>query len=349
MQPEDYALAITLGAIENLKSGNTSVCEIFFSSRYEDGADVLAARALADTGIRSLFVRCSNDEELAPGFVESTVNIANRSRALIDAWAGHERLAVGVGPLAPWSATEEYWADTLAFAHNHDTEIHLHTAESADYNVLMQERTGRRNVEYLADKGVLGDHITLSHCVHINNDEIALIAESGSRVIHNPTSNMILADGVAPVPDMRKAGILVGLACDGPACNNTQDMFEVMKIASLLHKVTTGDAEVLTAGDVFAMATRVGAQACGLGDRIGSLTPGKLADIVIIDLHTSHLCPIHDPLATLVYSACAADVHTVIVGGRIVVRAGDILTVDETAIIHRAQERAEALRSAANV
>ena len=97
------------------------------------------------------------------------------------------------------------------------------------------------------------------------------------------------------------------------------------------------------------MATREGAQACGLGDRIGSLMPGKIADVVLIDTHAPHLCPIHDPLATLVYSACAADVHTVIVGGRVVVRAREVLTVDETAIIHRAQERAEFLRGAANL
>ena len=147
----------------------------------------------------------------------------------------------------------------------------------------MKEHTGRRNVEYLAEIGALGERFALNHCVHVNDDEIALIAESGSRVIHDPTSNMLLADGVAPVPAMRKAGIPTGLACDGPACNNTQDMFEVMKNASLLHKVTTGDAGVITAGDVSSMATREGAIAAGFGDRIGSLTPGKIADIVIID------------------------------------------------------------------
>jgi len=349
MQPEDYALAVTLGAIENLKSGNTSICEVFFSNRYEGGADLLATRALADIGIRCLFFRSSNDREFAPGFVESTTDIATRSRALMEAWADHERLSVGVGPLSPWNATDEYWADTVALAEDHGTEVHLHTAESEYYNEAMKERTGRRNVEYLAEIGALGERFALNHCVHVNEDEIALIAESGSRVIHDPTSNMLLADGVAPVPAMRKAGITMGLACDGPACNNTQDMFEVMKNASLLHKVTTGDAEIITAGDVSSMATREGAIAAGFGDRIGSLTPGKIADIVIIDTHASHLCPIHDPLATLVYSACAADVHTVIVGGRVVVRAREILTVDESEVIRRAQERAVAIRRAANM
>jgi len=157
---------------------------------------------------------------------------------------------------------------------------------------------------------------------------------------------MILASGVAPVLEMRKAGITVGLACDGPACNNTQDMFEAMKDAALLHKVTQGDAGALVAADVFAMATSGGAEACGLGDRTGRLAPGMLADVVLVDTLSSHMRPLHHPLAALVYSARAADVNTVVVGGRIVVRDHEILTVDEKAVIRRAQKRADELRLA---
>lgn len=349
MQPEDYALAVTLGAIENLKAGNTTICEVFFSSRYTDGADALAAQAMAQTGIRGLFFRCSNDEEFAPGFVESTEDIARRSRELIQAWKSHDRLNVGVGPLVPWTATDEYWADTVAFARDDGIGVHLHTAETPEYNDLVRSRTGRSNVEHLAAVGALGERVMLNHCVHLSQRDIGLIAEHGSPVIHDPTSNMILASGTAPVLEMRDAGIVLGLACDGPACNNTQDMFEVMKDASLLHKVSTRNAEALTAGEVFAMATRNGAKACGLGERIGTLAPGMLADIVLIDTVVSHMRPLHDPLAALVYSARASDVHTVIVGGRIVVEAGRILSVDETGVIRRAQERADALRAAAGV
>ena len=230
-----------------------------------------------------------------------------------------------------------------------DTDVHLHTAETPEYNDLVEARTGMRNVEYLAAVGALGKRVMLNHCIHLNDAEIELIAARGSPVIHDPTSNMILASGTAPVLKMRKAGIRVGLACDGPACNNTQDMFEVMKDASLLHKVSSGDAEALTAEDVFLMATREGAEACGLGDKVGSLEIGKAADIVMVDTMASHLRPIHDPLATLVYSTRAADVETVIVDGEVVVEEGKVLTTDERTLIRQAQTRATELRRAAGL
>ena len=148
---------------------------------------------------------------------------------------------------------------------------------------------------------------------------------------------------------LRRAGVTVGLACDGPACNNTQDMFEVMKDAALLQKVTTRDPVSLTARDVFAMATIEGAKACGMADRIGSLSPGKLADITIVDTLASHLRPVHDPFATLVYSARAADVETVLVGGEIVVREKELVTMDEGDIIRKAQLRADELRKSAGL
>ena len=349
MTPEDYALAVRLGAVENLKSGNTTICEVFFSNRYEDGADAMSIKALVEIGIRAVFFRCSNDIDFVPGFLESTEDIARRSRALIDEFGGDPQLTVGIGPLVPWVASDEYWADTVGMVRDLDTDVHLHTAETPEYNDLVEARTGMRNVEYLAAVGALGKRVMLNHCIHLNDAEIELIAAQGSPVIHDPTSNMILASGTAPVLKMRKAGIRVGLACDGPACNNTQDMFEVMKDASLLHKVSSGDAEALTAEDVFLMATREGAHACGLGEKVGSLEIGKAADIVLVDTMASHLRPIHDPLATLVYSARAADVGTVIVDGEVVVEEGKVLTTDERTLIRQAQIRATELRRAAGL
>jgi 5-methylthioadenosine/S-adenosylhomocysteine deaminase len=348
MTAEDHALAVKLGAIENLKAGNTTICEIFFSARYPDGADSLAAQALDEVGIRALFFRCSSDEEFAPGFIESTTDIDKRSQELIKQWQTHDKIDIGVGPLVPWTATEEYWADTCSLR---DTgiSVHLHTAETPDYNGLMLDRSGLSNVGFLADRGVLNEKVMLNHCVFLDDADIEAVADSGASVIHDPTSNMFLASGIAPILKMRKAGITVGLACDGPACNNTQDMFEVMKDAALLQKVTTCDATALTARDVFAMATIDGARACGMEDKIGSLTAGKHADITIIDTLASHLSPIHDPFATLVYSVRAADVETVLVGGRVVVAQGKIQTIDQLDIIHQAQKRAVELRQAAKL
>ncbi len=348
-EPEDYELSMQLGAIENLLSGNTTICEVFFSPHYDQDVDVLATHALERSGIRTAFFRCANDESFFEGFVERREQIVERSERLIAEFADAPRTTIGVGPLVPWGSSADSFRDAVELSERHDARIHLHTAETPEYNALVRERTGRSNVEMLADVGALGDRVMLNHCVHLSETDIALIAESGTHVIHDPTSNMILASGVSPVPRLRDAGINVGLACDGPACNNAQDMIEAMKDAALLHKVTSGDAETLVANDVFLMATGNGARSIGLGGRLGVLAEGHLADVVLLDARAPHLTPMNDPLAALVYSARGADVRSVLVGGRVVVRDREVTTLDEQAVRARAQERAERARSIAGV
>ncbi|MBD0282055.1 MAG: amidohydrolase [Thermoleophilaceae bacterium] len=349
LEPEDYEVSMELGAIENLKAGNTTICEVFFSPHYDQEVDALAARVLDRTGIRTVFFRCANDESFFEGFVERRDEIVVRSERLIAEVENAERTAIGVGPLVPWGSSAGSFRDAVEISRRHGARIHLHTAETPEYNALVRERTGMSNVEMLADVGALGDAVMLNHCVHLSEQDIALIADSGSHVIHDPTSNMILASGVSPVPRLREAGINVGLACDGPACNNAQDMIEAMKDAALLHKVTSGEAETLAAQDVFLMATRNGAPSIGLGSGLGALAEGHLADIVMLDAQTPHLTPMHDPLAALAYSARGADVHTVLVNGRVVVRQGEVTTLDEPAIRARANERAARARSISGV
>jgi 5-methylthioadenosine/S-adenosylhomocysteine deaminase len=348
-EPEDYDISMELGAIENLRAGNTTVCEVFFSPHYEQEADRIATRALDRSGIRTVFCRCSNDESFFEGFVETREEIVARSERLIADWQGSARTRVGVGPLVPWGSSAESFRDAVDLSGEHDVVIHLHTSETPEYNDLVRQRTGKSNVEMLADVGALGENVMLNHCVHLSDRDVALIAETGSHMIHDPTSNMILASGVAPVPKLLEHGVNVGLACDGPACNNGQDMIEAMKDAALLHKVVTREPEVLTAGDVFKMATRGGARAIGMGDQLGAIREGFLADLVLIDLRAPHLTPVHDPLAALVYSARGSDVHTVVVDGEVVVRDGSVATLDEERVRARAQERAERARREAGV
>lgn len=347
LEPQDYRLAMELGALENLKAGNTTVCEVFFSSHYADGADQIAAQGLDGSGIRATLFRCSNDESFFEGFVEDRADVVRRSEELIRQWEGHDRINVGVGPLVPWGSSAESFRDAVELSERHGVRIHLHTAETPEYNDLVRERTGKSNVGMLHDVGALGERVMLNHCVHLSDDDIGLIAHSGSHVIHDPTSNMILASGVAPVPKLRAAGVNVGLACDGPACNNAQDMIECMKYAALLQKVVSRELEVLVAGEVFRMATHGGAQALGMGDRLGVLAEGYLADVVVIDATGPHMTPIHDPMAALVYSARGADVRTVLVGGSVVVRDGEVQTLDEEATLHHARERAARAHSRA--
>jgi 5-methylthioadenosine/S-adenosylhomocysteine deaminase len=205
------------------------------------------------------------------------------------------------------------------------------------------------NVDMLASVGALGERVMLNHCVYLSEKNIAQIAGTGTHVVHDPTSNMVLASGVAPVPALRSAGVNIGLACDGPACNNAQDMIEAMKAAVMLQRAVSTEPGVLTAGDAFAMATRNGARAVGLGDVLGQIRPGYLADIILIDTARAHMTPMHDPLATLVYSARGSDVHTVIVDGRVVVRDGQVLTVEVPRLLSDVQQRASRVRAAAGV
>jgi 5-methylthioadenosine/S-adenosylhomocysteine deaminase len=347
LEPRDYELSMELGAIENLKAGSTTVCEVFFSPHYDQEVDQTAALALDRSGVRSVLFRCSNDESFFEGFVERRSDIATRSERLVDAWSGHERTRIGAGPLVPWGSSEAAFRDAVDLSVERDVPLNLHTAETPEYNDLVRERTGRSNVEMLADVGALGPRVMLNHCVHLSDADIELIAAAGSPVIHDPTSNMFLASGVAPVPRLRAAGVTLGLACDGPACNNGQDMIEVMKNAALLQKVTTQRPDVVVADEVFRMATHGGARALGLGDRLGLVRPGYLADLVVIDLRAPHLTPVHDPLAALVYSARGSDVRTVLVGGRVVVRDRAVVTLDEERVCREVGRRAARARAAA--
>jgi 5-methylthioadenosine/S-adenosylhomocysteine deaminase len=340
LEPEDYELSMQLGAIENLRAGNTTICEVFFSPHYDAGVDVRAARALDASGIRSEFFRCANDEAFFDGFVEERGAIVERSERLIEALGGSPRTRIGVGPLIPWGSSAGSFEDAVELSGRRGARIHLHTAETPEYNDLVRERTGVGNVEMLAQVGALGDAVMLNHCIHLSERDIALIADSGTHVIHDPTSNMILASGVAPVPELLRAGVNVGLACDGPACNNGQDMIEAMKDAALLHKVVTRAPDVLIARDVFRMATRGGARAIGMEGRLGVLRAGALADVVLVDCAKAHLTPLGDPLAALVYSARGSDVKTVLVGGEVVVADGAVTTLDEAQVRARAGERA---------
>ncbi|AFY66261.1 amidohydrolase family protein [Geitlerinema sp. PCC 7407] len=350
-KPEDYAISMELGALENLKAGNTTICEVFFSPHYDQGVDEIAVNSLDRTGIRTVFFRCSNDETFLQGFdgfIETREEIVQRSEHLICRCQNH-RTQIGLGPLIPWGSTPGAFMDAVQLSQEKQVHLHLHTAETPEYNDLVRQRTGKSNVEMLADVGALGDRVMLNHCVHLSEQDMDLIAQTGTHVIHDPTSNMILASGVAPVPELRQKGVNVGLACDGPACNNTQDMIQVMKDAALLHKVVTRQPEVLVAQDVFRMATRGGAKSIGMADSLGSLHPGFLADIILIDTQVPHMTPLHDPVATLVYSARGSDVTTVIVDGRIVMRDRQVLTVDEEAVLAKARERAMKARRRANL
>jgi len=220
----------------------------------------------------------------------------------------------------------------------------MHVAETPFEIENSRQRFGKTDLRVLEQLGVLGPDFLAVHCVYLDAGDVQTLAANGVAVSHNPTSNMYLSSGVAPVPAMVRAGVPVGLASDGPASNNTHNMIQSLKFAALLHKVATRDPTVITGETVLEMATIGGARALGMDREIGSLESGKRADLFVADLGASPFCsPVHHPVSALVYSAAGHEVETVVVDGRVVLHEGHLTTASEERIRGAAQMAADRL------
>jgi 5-methylthioadenosine/S-adenosylhomocysteine deaminase len=227
----------------------------------------------------------------------------------------------------------EHLGQVRDLAAEHDALVHIHAAESESEVELVTSTHGERPVELLDRVGLLRPGTLLAHAVHLTDAEVARLAESGAAVAHCPASNLKLAAGIARIPDLLDAGVCVALGTDGPASSNDLDLFMAMRLAALVHKGHRGDARLLPASTVVRMATRNGAEALGVGDVLGSLEVGKLADVVAVDLDRLHTQPVQDVASALVYSAGRADVTHVWVDGRPVVSEGRLCSVDQGAVV----------------
>jgi 5-methylthioadenosine/S-adenosylhomocysteine deaminase len=274
-----------------------------------------------------------------PAFMETPDRIVAEMDRLRERWHGgaNGRLRLEFGPLIPWGCSDAAMHRTRTLAAKWGMGTHVHVAETrAEIDMELASR-GMRHIEWLQSLGALGPDVQLVHSVWLSDHELDLIEQSGSVVVHCPVSNMYLASGVARVPEMRRRGISVALATDGPGSNNSQDMLEVLKAACLLHKVSSLDAMILLPEDVLWMASRGGAAAFGQTDLIGALEPGRKADVVLVDLNTPLAMPVHKPASALVYNLAARDVDTVIVDGKILMRRKRILCVDEVGLLAEAR------------
>ena len=221
--------------------------------------------------------------------------------------------------------------------------LHTHCAETREEVALSLDERGMRHIPWLASVGAMGPSTQLAHSVWLDDDELRIIAASGATVAHCPVSNMYLASGVARIPEMLALGIPVGLASDGPGSNNRQDLFEAMKVAVLLQKVHALDPMILQPEDALHMACRGGAKAFAMADTIGMIEPGRKADLVVVDLRSVFVAPVHRVISALVFNATPRDVRDVIVDGRVVIRDREVLTVDEPKLLAEASEAARNL------
>lgn len=250
------------------------------------------------------------------------------TRYLIDKWRGHRRLTIAVEPHSTYLCAPELLRRARAISDQFDIPMIVHVAETQGEADTIRKRYGKSPVAHLADIGVLGPRLLACHCVAVTGDDIELLKSHDVKVSHNPESNMKLASGIAPVPAMLGAGLCVGLGTDGPTSNNNLDMFMEMDAAAKIHKVHAMDPTVTDARTVLRMATIDAARALGLDRDIGSLEPGKKADMIVIDTRKPHLTPMYNVFSHLVYAACGHDVHTVVVDGVPVVEAGRVVTFD---------------------
>jgi 5-methylthioadenosine/S-adenosylhomocysteine deaminase len=332
LKPEDIYWGSMLAILEMIKSGTTTFNDMYFFMEE-------TARAVEETGIRA--VLCRGLIGLGP---EADSGLED-SRRLVEKWhrSAGERINFRLGPHAPYTCPPSYLKRVIALARELNVGIHTHIAETEGEVENIKKQYGKTPVELMEEVGLLELNTIAAHCVHLNSDDIRILKEQGVGVAHNPESNMKLGSGIAPLPEMLKAGLAVGLGTDGASSNNNLDMLQEMRSSALLHKVNKMDPTVITAYQALEMATVNGAQALGLNKEIGSLQAGLKADLIMLDLKQAHIQPIHDIMANIVYSAQAADVDTVMVNGQLIMENRKILTFDEELVLDQAARHAREL------
>lgn len=338
-----YASA-RLGLAELIRGGTTCALTMETVNHTES-----VFRAVEESGFRATVGKCMMDkgDDVPEGLREQTEASIEESLELLERWHGRAggRIRYCFAPRFAVSCTRELLERVSSLARERKVMVHTHASENKDEIAMVERDTGRRNIQYLNDVGLTAPHVLLAHCVHLDESEMEILRATGTNVAHCPSSNLKLGSGLARVADMQKLGIRVTLGADGAPCNNRLDMFTEMRTAALIQKALCGP-EALPALQALRMATICGAQALGLGDEIGSIEKGKRADLALINLDRPHTTPRPDLISTIVYAAEASDVETVIIDGRIVMRDGELMTLDEQAVIRDAREQAERLNQA---
>jgi len=318
-----------LGLAEMMRGGTTTYADMYY---FEDAIADETARA----GMRGVLGETVIDFPVADN--KTHAEAMAYTERYVSKWRGHALITAAIAPHAPYTVSEEHLRAVRAFSDRTNAPILIHVAETRKEVDDIIKAKGARPVEYLARIGFLNGRVVAAHTVHVNFDEVALLKQFGVGAVHNPQSNMKLASGVAPVPQMLAVNLALGLGSDGAASNNDLDMWEEMDTAAKLHKLSSNDPRVVTAQQAFEMATIGGARALHMERDIGSLEPGKRADVVIVDLDGLHQTPRYNIYSHLVYATKAADVRTVMIEGRVVMRDRRLLTINEREVKRRARE-----------
>lgn len=319
-----------LGIAEMLHSGTTTFVDMYY---FEDAI----AEETKAAGVRAILGESWIDFPVPDNKNEEQMSAY--SEKFLKRWQGDPLIHAAVAPHSIYTCSEKTLKDAAALARKYKAPILIHVAEMKKELDDSREKNGRTPVGYLDHIGVLGPDVIAAHCIWVNEDDIKTLAGHQTGCIHNPASNMMLASGVAPVVQQRAGGMFVGLGTDGPAgSNNDLNLMEEMDLAAKLQKITRMDPQALGAKGALEMATIEGAKAVHLEKEIGSLETGKKADLVILNLDAPNAVPMFDVYSQIVYALKAAQVETVVIGGKTVLQNGKVLTVNEAAAIAKARE-----------
>ncbi|HSM72224.1 MAG TPA: amidohydrolase family protein [Anaerolineales bacterium] len=334
-------LGTSIACAELIRSGVTTFNDMYF---YEDEV----AKATAQAGMRAV---CGQSILKFPTpDAKSYDDSMERARDYIEHWKDHPLVVPSIAPHAPYTCTDEILHQTSELAQEFDVPLHIHLAETSLEVENMREENGMPVIPYVKKQGLLEAKVIAAHCVHIDAGEIRTLHHAGAGISHNPSSNLKLASGFAPVAQMLDVGLNVGIGTDGPASNNDLDMFEEVRLAAFLAKAVTNDPTSLPASQALLMGTRLGAQALHIGHLTGSLTPGLRADLILVDLSPVHNSPsfkrsADNTYAQIVYASKSTDVTDVMVNGKWLMRNRRLLTVAEDELLAQAADIAKKIDS----
>lgn len=334
MKRKDIYWGSMLAITEMIKTGTTT-----FADMYADMEQV--AEAVAETGIRAVLSRgiigINPNGETALG---ENIALFNNYNNTADG-----RITVMFGPHAPYTCPPDFLKKVIAAAKECQAEVHMHLSETAGEVADCFKQYGKSPIALMEETGLFECGVLAAHCVHVSAEDIAIMKKHNVRVAHNPISNMKLASGIAPVQQMLEQGICVGLGTDGTSSNNNLDMMEELRIVALLHKVNAMDPLVIPAKTAIELATTCGAQAVGLKDELGVISPGYKADIILLSMNDTRWYPRHNTASLVAYSANSSAVDTVIVNGKILLKDGKLTSIDEERVIYEANQCAKNLTS----
>jgi 5-methylthioadenosine/S-adenosylhomocysteine deaminase len=337
LSPEFVRAGTRLAALEMIQSGTTTYADMYY---FEEAI----AEETRAAGLRGVLGQTIIQFPVADA--KTPADGLRRAEAFVTAFKGDPLIVPAVAPHAMYTLDEATLKASRALAQKHGVPTLIHLAETRTELEDAQQKLNASPVGYLDRLGFLGPGVLAAHAVWVSEPEIAVLKARGVGLSHNPESNMKLASGTAPVTGYLRAGVPLGLGTDGAASNNDLDMFEAMRVASLLHKLQTGDPTAVGAETALSMATIGGARALGLERQIGSLEPGKRADVITVSMRAARQAPLYDPISHLVYVTRGDDVQTTVVHGTVLMRDRKVLTLNENDVLREARQWADKVRVA---